>query len=88
MIDNGGQDIIVQMTEPASFNSVKIINPNKTNGAIVPLNISIDLQHELRQNDTLHIVLPADISFDQNVTCVTTGALVHNVTCSHSGAEL
>lgn len=56
-------------TEFAYFKNVTIDNLNKTNGAIVTLNVTINLQYPIWNGDVLHLELPEGLSFSGNVTC-------------------
>lgn len=69
VIDSGGQDIIVRTDKMAYFKGVTFVNLNKTNGAVMSSNITIDLAYPIKIGDVLHLELPDDLAFSENVTC-------------------
>lgn len=58
VIDQGGQDIIVELTEFALLKNVTVTNLNQLNGAVTSLWVEAYFEHPVLANDTLHMELP------------------------------
>lgn len=84
VIDRGGQDIIVSTDKMAYFRSVTFENLNKTNGAIMTTDVTMDLEYPIISGDMLHLEIPDDLAFSDNVTCTPGNSVIQNVTCSNS----
>lgn len=66
----------------ADFSSVSLTNLNKTNGATTSVEIVIGLAYPLNEGDILHLEIPDDLSFAEQVTCQSSD--VEEIDCSNS----
>ena len=88
MIDAGGQDIIVELSEFAYFEGITIESTNTTNGATVELIITVDLAYPVWEKDVLHLTFPKQVRFSDSVTCTPGNSLVQKVTCTNTETDL